>query len=856
MLRRLVIGPTLALLALTPLCVATAAEDKPIATPIRDWWIHGPSVDPLPMFGDEQLGKFGADQALSLDRIDAASLWPQSGSSPADPASPASEWGAVRSDDTGVVALDKPAPAIVWLATTLDADRFVACEITLIGAHPRRAWLDGVALASGSGAEVKGNAKLFPGTHRLLVQAVRDAAKSDAWTVGATLTTTAGTLDGLTIGTALPRRIDLLDTLLPPQITELVMSADGKTYAASWSRVVPGTIDTEGWVELRQTDDNTLLHTIRGAPAARQVKFDPSGRRWSYLSDDAAGRTTLWLSDGAETRPVLERVEKFAGYRWLPEGRGFIYSINETPDADKSGIKRVEGLLDRQAGHRTRGSLYWVTLDGLRRRLTAGAASTSLYDIAPDGSRLLFVREFDDYTARPFIRRELWELDLRDFAAKKLLELHLAQSVQYDPQGKRLLLLSSPAEFDNLGLKAPAGTIANDYEGELYLWDPATGKAECLTRDFTPSVDQAAWNNTDGTLVLRAIEGDYRRLFTLDPASKRAKALDGGADYVTEWSLARRAARVVVSSTGPWTPGRLGALDLATGKRVEFAHAAAEMLKHTVKGTVESFSFKSARGRTIDGRFYLPPDFDPTKRYPMIVNYYAGVYPVNREFGGRYPKEWWASLGYVVYVPQPSGAVGYGNEFAALHVGEWGKWVVDEVVEGTTKFVASHPFVDAKRLGAIGASYGGFTTMSLVTKSNMFAAAVSHAGISSIGGYWGAGYWGYTYNTVSAANSFPWNDRSIYAERSPLFNADKIKTPLLLTHGSADTNVPVGESDGLFTALKLLGAPVEYLQVEGEDHWILTPPKRVQWARSIVAWFDRWLKQQPAWWDDLYPPRS
>ena len=93
-------------------------------------------------------------------------------------------------------------------------------------------------------------------------------------------------------------------------------------------------------------------------------------------------------------------------------------------------------------------------------------------------------------------------------------------------------------------------------------------------------------------------------------------------------------------------------------------------------------------------------------------------------------------------------------------------------------------------------------------------------------------------------------------KRKALFQADKIKTPLLLTHGDSDTNVPPGESDQLFIALRLLGAPVEYLSVEGQNHAIMEHDKRVRWSNSIVAWFDRWLKDRPEWWNAMYPPEA
>jgi len=143
--------------------------------------------------------------------------------------------------------------------------------------------------------------------------------------------------------------------------------------------------------------------------------------------------------------------------------------------------------------------------------------------------------------------------------------------------------------------------------------------------------------------------------------------------------------------------------------------------------------------------------------------------------------------------------------------------------------------------------------MLLSTKTDLFAAGVAHAGISSLSSYWGEGYWGYSYSSVATAESFPWNRRDLYVDQSPLFRADQARVPILLTHGTADTNVPRGESDAFYIALKLLDKPVEYLQLDGVDHWVVSHDKRVVWSSSIVAWFDRWLKDQPEWWDQLYP---
>jgi dipeptidyl aminopeptidase/acylaminoacyl peptidase len=303
-------------------------------------------------------------------------------------------------------------------------------------------------------------------------------------------------------------------------------------------------------------------------------------------------------------------------------------------------------------------------------------------------------------------------------------------------------------------------------------------------------------------------------------------------------------------------PERVYTLDLTRkGARPTLvAEPAAAELADVQLGRHETWDFTSESGTRILGDVYYPPEYTPetSRSWPCIVFYYGGTSPVSREYGGRYPKNLWAAHGYVVYVLQPSGATGFGQEFSSRHVNDWGQTTADEIIEGTGKFLEAHPFVDRDRVGCIGASYGGFMTMMLATKTDLFAAAISHAGISALTSYWGEGWWGVDYSSVATSGSYPWNRPDLYVEQSPLFHADRITTPLLLLHGAADTNVPVGESEQMYAALRVLGKPVEFIRVDGQNHWILNYPQRVVWMETIIAWFDRQLKGQPAWWDELY----
>jgi hypothetical protein len=219
----------------------------------------------------------------------------------------------------------------------------------------------------------------------------------------------------------------------------------------------------------------------------------------------------------------------------------------------------------------------------------------------------------------------------------------------------------------------------------------------------------------------------------------------------------------------------------------------------------------------------LPPGFDAAAavRYPAIVNYYGGTLPIAEDFGGRYPKEWWASRGYLVYVPQPSGATGVRPGLFGNHVNDWGKTTSEEILEGTAAFLAAYPAVDAKRVGCIGASYGGFMTMLLVTKTDRFAAAVSTRGISKHRVLLGRRLLGLFLQRVGIGRSVSVEPERRVRRSLANLRGRSCQDPDPPSPTRADTNVPPGESESFYTALKLTGARVGATDVDAQDHHIL-----------------------------------
>jgi len=657
------------------------------------------------------------------------------------------------------------------------------------------------------------------------------------------------------------RNITIGDILDSPSPSSVRVSPDGKLVAYTVRQGIHGTDKSESWIEIRSLPDGQLVRKLRGGEGKSRLNWAPDGHRLSYVSRKADDKTSsLWVHDldTGEVAPILERVKEFGGYAWAPDGRSVAYWITTKPEKDKSGVKRLEGLQDRQPSNRNLSHLYLVTVkDRIRRRLTAGKESTGFGGFSTDGTKMLFTRSFEDLSQANFSRSDLYELDLRTLKADKLREFGWLQGASYSPDGSRILLSGGPSMFGQAGVNVPEGVTPNTYDSQLYIWDPADkdgSRVVAVTRDFDPAVNGVQWSRADGHIYIRAEEGEYARLYRYTVKDGSFTEIELPFELTSGLAYARAARVAVAIGSSSWTPPSLAVVDLSNDQARPLDQPAQDWFTDVRFGALEDFTITAANGKTISGRVYLPPGYDASKRYPALVYYYGGTSPTGRSFGGRYPKEWWASNGYVIYVPQPSGATGFGQEFSAAHVNDWGEVTAAEIIEGTEKFLKAYPAVDPKRVGCLGASYGGFLTLSLLTKTDMFAAAVSHAGISALSSYWGEGYWGYSYSSVATAGSYPWNRKDLYVENSPLFSVDKVTTPVLLTHGDKDPNVPPGESAQFYTALKILGKEVEYLSIAGQEHWIMDHAKRLQWSGSIVAWFDRWLKDQPEWWESMYPP--
>lgn len=736
--------------------------------------------------------------------------------------------------------------------------------IAVEGLEQYRLFVDGEQVAvNGDKAETI----LTPSQHTVVIKYLtRKNASSDKKSIKLTVTAANGA--PLSVGDAAAKRAyNIYDVICAPNYPSVSISPNGKFIVVrkTW-------VDRKGnnhsISELRNAQTNRLMaifeESVKWMPSSNKLYFTQKASDSSIAGEEKQDGTLQLITINPLTmeREVLASHLPEGWFQFTPDEKTLIYTLTTEGRKKDPQVYDVKEPEDRQPGWRERSNLAKYDLaSGILQPLTFGYHNIYLMDISADSRYLLIGKEEERLTKRPTTLTSFYRLDLGSMNASSattpkvetLIEKgEFLNSAQFSPDGKSILVSASPEAFNGIGKNVEEGQTPSMIDTQLYLMTLSDKKVRPLTKDFNPNVQSVDWSKADGNIYFTAEDKDCVHLFQLNPKSGKFTLLKTPEEYIKSFSLASSAAEMAFSGQSASNADRLYKMNTKALKSQLVDDLSARELKDVELGECKAWNFVNSRGDTLCCRYYLPPHFDAAKKYPMIVNYYGGCSPTSRMFQSRYPHHVYAAMGYVVLVVNPSGATGFGQKFSARHVDTAGEGVAEDIISSTQAFCDEHAFVNRKKIGCIGASYGGFMTQYLQTKTDLFAAAISHAGISDHTSYWGEGYWGYSYSEVSMANEYPWTNKHLFVDQSPLYNADKIHTPLLFVHGTADNNVPVGESIQLYTALKLLGRPTAMVLVDGQDHHIIDYEKRLKWQNTIFAWFAKWLQDDASWWTEMY----
>jgi dipeptidyl aminopeptidase/acylaminoacyl peptidase len=583
-----------------------------------------------------------------------------------------------------------------------------------------------------------------------------------------------------------------------------------------------------------------------------EPRFSPDGRYLSVLSARPVGASTqLWLLDlhGGEAHQVSHVAGEVVGYEWSPDGShvALVVRASSDPPADdaKAGAKTPKPIVidalqfkqDKQdyltAASRTHMWLLDTRTEAATQLTADGARNDSTPAFSPDGRRLAYVSNLVG-GPRDLGRDDVYLIDATAGATQRPLfstETPNHQSLAWSPDGREIAFVK--------------GDVPKFYAyiaDRLAVADATSGSI----RQLTDKLDRAAYTPrfaTDGKSILFAVEDDGVQYPAQVRLADGVVTRLGGRMVVHELAVAHGHTAVLSSSDA--APVEVFALE--DGKLRPLSAHNAELFAELALGLVEDISFKSRDGTEVHGQIVKPPDFNPGRRYPLIVWIHGG--PNGQDdhslqlsgYGPPLERQLFATHGYVVLAINYRGGTGRGAQYARAIAADWGHREVEDLLAGVDYAIAQG-FVDPSRLGIGGWSYGGILTDYTIASDTRFRAAISGAGSGNQTALYGADQYVMQYNAELGP---PWQNPARWLKASyPFFHADRIRTPTLFVGGDRDFNVPIAGGEQMFVSLRTLGVPTQLVVYPGENHELTRPSFLVDRWQRYLDWMGKYLAEQ------------
>ena len=455
------------------------------------------------------------------------------------------------------------------------------------------------------------------------------------------------------------------------------------------------------------------------------------------------------------------------------------------------------------------------------------------FDVTPDSEYVYFAGTQEDEQATTY-NHDIYRASIKDGKVEKITDNPASDMLpRVSPDGRYL---------------AWRGSTRVGYESDRYqlmLRELDSGKERSLTPDTDLSVGNVTWSPDSKKIYFEAEEKAHINLYEVDLQGRSVTPVVGPERSGPGYHL-----MVQVDPKRKFFVYLYRTIDMLyeiyrcriDGSRPEALTAVnAEVYATYHIPTAEEVWFNGAEGAKVHGFVVKPIDYDPDKRYPLMVRVHGGP---QQMFGYAFRYEFavFSSAGYFVFFCNPRGSTGYGQEFSDGVRGDWGGKPVDDLKAGVAHVLEKYPAIDPARVGAWGGSYGGFIVNWLQghNQDRMFAALVAHAGSA---GRWAA--WGTTeelWFPEWEMHGPPWENPELNDKLSPIRYAADFATPQLITHGDQDYRVHVSGGEAMFSALQRRGVPSKFIRFPDENHWVMKPHNQRFWYRSILEWFDQWLK--------------
>lgn len=398
-------------------------------------------------------------------------------------------------------------------------------------------------------------------------------------------------------------------------------------------------------------------------------------------------------------------------------------------------------------------------------------------------------------------------------------------------------------------------SMARDgYEADrnrLCIYDIATGKKTYVTESFDSNVDAFCWGADSNTLSFIGVWHGCVNMYQTDLGGNVRQLTNDWADFVAlspandgNKLLALRQSMSEPTDIYIVSPGK----DVKKTKVRQVTFENKDILDQLTPGKVQQRWVKTTDGKNMLCWIILPSGFDPAKKYPTLLFCEGGPQtPVSQAWSFRWNFQIMAANGYVIIAPNRRGLPGFGSEWNEKVSGDWTGQCMNDYLSAIDDAVENLPFVDKDRLGAVGASFGGFSVYYLAGHHDKrFKCFIAHDGAFNLESMYTdteeEWFSNWEYDDAYWNKDMTDNARKTY-ENSPHKFVDKWDTPILCIHGEKDYRINYNQGMGAFNAARLRGIPAELLLFPDENHWVLKPQNGILWQRTFFNWLDRWLKK-------------
>ena len=655
------------------------------------------------------------------------------------------------------------------------------------------------------------------------------------------------------LAAAQTRTYTIEDLLKARRVGDPQISPDGKRVAFTIGDVNFDANRVVNQIYVTSIDGGSAKQLTSGTSSSSAPRWSPDGKKIAYTTG-----SQLWVmeNDGDHKEQVTKISTGAAAPVWSPDGKwiAFTSDVYADCDNDECNKKRDEQAESSKVkAHIVTRLLYkhwdeWrdakrthvfvvSSKGGTARDLTSGdfdsppyaAASGVDYAFSPDSSEIAYLRNPDKVEATS-TNSDIFVMPLSGGPAKNITVRNHGYDAGpvYTRDGKFILYRS----------QATAGFEADRWR--LMAYNRATGASVELTRGFDLQVEELVVSPDGNTIYFTAADRGKSPIFKIPFGGGVPQKIVANV-FASNLRITPDGRTFVFASSSMASPAEVYKANTDGSGLTALSSANAQLnLK-----PAEEIEWTGALGRKVHGYIIKPNNFDPSRKYPLAVLIHGGPQSAwNDNWGYRWNPQVFANAGYVVFTPNPRGSVGYGQQFVNEISGDWGGKVYTDLMNGVAEVLRRNSFIDRNRVGAAGASYGGYMINWLLGHNNdprvRFKVFVSHDGVYNLESMYGGTeeLWFPEWEFKGT----PWTNPAMYTRWSPHKFAQNFNTPILVIHSELDFRVPLGEGMQLFTAVQRKGIDSKFLTFPDEGHWVLKPQNSQLWFHTVLDWLDKYLQ--------------